>query len=287
MRDITLHNLLFTRGYSEKTVKEYMNAIYRARDFMREHHTTLDTCSGLTVARFCDTLPPSRSSRVIMKAALTAYWDITYRQDPPTGAIRVPMKPRRKTRAIDHDDFQALMKTAYEWDSGPEGLAVLFGAKIALRRFEIAKLKWDEFKHDFTWVEFVGKGDKEAKLPVRGRLRERLLWWRDDYVNPTDPTDCTIRRGDTYVFPAGNNNCHRPHIAGYTVSLWLDQVCERAGIPRCTPHQLRHTCLTELNDAGHNLRQVQEFARHENPEVTAGYTRVKDEQLEALADALD
>lgn len=51
-------------------------------------------------------------------------------------------------------------------------------------------------------------------------------------------------------------------------------------------HVLRHTALTTALDATENLRAVQAFARHSDPQVTSGYTRATQQQLRRVSDAL-
>ena len=44
--------------------------------------------------------------------------------------------------------------------------------------------------------------------------------------------------------------------------------------------------LTTAHDATDNVRAVMAFARHNKPDVTAGYTRTTNEQLRKVSDAL-
>ena len=71
---------------------------------------------------------------------------------------------------------------------------------------------------------------------------------------------------------------------------------EIAGLGHVTTHQLRHTSLTTALDNTENLRAVMEFARHERPQTTAGYTRRTKERVRrsrlrmtyrGVSDALD
>jgi integrase len=79
----------------------------------------------------------------------------------------------------------------------------------------------------------------------------------------------------------------RHHVAPATVWDWTGQVAEAAGLGHVRTHQLRHTSLTTALDATENLRAVMEFARHERPQTTAGYTRTTKDQLRRVSDALD
>lgn len=53
---------------------------------------------------------------------------------------------------------------------------------------------------------------------------------------------------------------------------------------RVTPHQLRHTYITELILAGANIRRVQYLAGHANPAITLRiYTHLMENKTEDLA----
>ncbi len=53
----------------------------------------------------------------------------------------------------------------------------------------------------------------------------------------------------------------------------------RAGLERATCHQLRHTCLTRLREAGMELEAVQAQAGHRSIESTRIYLHLTDDCL--------
>ncbi len=56
---------------------------------------------------------------------------------------------------------------------------------------------------------------------------------------------------------------------------------QRAGLDRATCHQLRHTCLTRLREAGMQLEAVQAQAGHASIESTRIYLHLTDDWLAA------
>lgn len=60
----------------------------------------------------------------------------------------------------------------------------------------------------------------------------------------------------------------------------LDQIVrsakDRAGLRAVTCHQLRHTCLTRLREAGMSLEAVQAQAGHQSIEATRIYLHLGD-----------
>jgi site-specific recombinase XerD len=272
MTPTELSRRLYAHGLGRSTVNDYLAAILAADRWCRERGWTLNTVPGPVLMQFTAGLPPSWASRKRYRSALGHYWQATRRRQPPIGALPTPRKPRGACRALSEDDARLLRKTATAWD-GPAGLAVLLGLHMALRRFEIAKIRKADFRQSGAWLVVVGKGGSVAELPVfpmlRGPIRQQ--------VTATD---------SAYLFPGRMAN--RP-VCPMTVSTWVADVTATAGVT-ATSHQLRHTALATLNDATGDLRGTMEFARHKNPETTLIYTRTTRSRLvemsEVLADRL-
>lgn len=58
-------------------------------------------------------------------------------------------------------------------------------------------------------------------------------------------------------------------------------LCDEAGVPRYTIHQLRHTVATELLEEGHRIETVQRRLGHLDIRTTMGYAEVSDARLRA------
>lgn len=71
----------------------------------------------------------------------------------------------------------------------------------------------------------------------------------------------------------------------------LDSARARAGLAQATCHQLRHTCLTRLREAGMALEAVQAQAGHTSIESTRIYLHLADDwlasQYRRAAEAID
>lgn len=75
----------------------------------------------------------------------------------------------------------------------------------------------------------------------------------------------------------------RPRRGQPLTAAGLDEVLQgarrRAGLERATCHQLRHTCLTRLREAGMPLEAVQAQAGHASIESTRMYLHLADDWL--------
>jgi integrase/recombinase XerD len=246
----------------------YLRWVRDADGWFRERGWSLAEATATQIADFVERrVPNSHSSRGQFAAALKHYWNWTNRYRPPLKAIRVPPAPEMVCRAIEEDQARDVVKVATGWY--PEGLAVLAGMYLALRRFEIAKMEWDRFDDQLAWYTVTGKYDKTATLPVHPHLRSELEAWPQ-----TSP----------WVFPG---RFPGRHVTEATIWDWTLKVGRAAHVDHLKPHELRHTALATANDRTGNLRSVQTFARHSKPGTTSGYTRTTAARLREVSDALD
>lgn len=268
-----LREELTARGLAPRSVEQYIGAMARADRWLRKHcHKGLRDATALELSAYCAAaVPETWSSRKLARSALTAYFEILELPTKPVGAVRVPPKPRFACRAREDDEAKRLADAAYKWDSGGEGVATLLGLYAALRRFEIAKVRWSDI--DDGWLRIFGKGQTVNEIPLHPRVVERLEWWR---TAEPDPNLSRTKPGAEFVFQGRYPG--RP-VTPPTIWDWVKKVAVEAGVKNLTTHQLRHTALATLNDRTGDLRGTQQFGRHADPATTVLYTRVNRDRL--------
>jgi site-specific recombinase XerD len=121
-------------------------------------------------------------------------------------------------------------------------------------------------------LRIFGKGQKERLVSLSPVLLEELR----QYYREVKP--------QTWLFP-GQNPLEPMH-AG-TVQRACRMACQRAGLPRITPHTLRHCYATHLLEAGTDLRLIQALLGHHRVGTTAGYTHVTTTGLQRVISPLD
>jgi site-specific recombinase XerD len=249
-------------GMSDKTISHYSSMLWRAECWAEMRGLSLVELDARTLAEYSETL--SGSSRRSFRSALRAYYAALDADDAPIGAVRPPRKPPLLPKPLELEEAQKLLAVAVA-EGGRRGVAVMLGLLLGLRRFEIAKLRFADFSNG--WVRFVGKCQRDASLPI-----PELVMRAVDGLPHDSP----------FLFPGQSG----AHVTPATVWLWVRSVTREAGIGDVAAHRLRHTCLTVANDETGDLRAVQTFARHADPETTAGYTRVTQERLLSIGQAV-
>ena len=252
--------------YAPATVRNYTRAVTRAERHFAARGLSLPDATGDQLAELVALLPATRPTLAVLRFALTHYFAMLGRPGQPAAGIRLPRKTRMVCRALDEQQAAVLARAARSWD-GPEGMAVLLGLYMALRREEIAKVRLDDI--DDGWLTLVGKGNQPAVLPLHRVIVEQLA-----ARAPAGP----------WLFPGHGG---RGHVCPATVWNYVRKVAAAAGVDAVTVHRLRHTCLATANDATGDLRAVQELARHARPETTAGYTRATAARLVKAVGSVD
>ena len=133
---------------------------------------------------------------------------------------------------------------------------------------------------------------------LRERRRGRVGNYRRNHQGPQAAQCATTRflaalpcppvrgpRARRSLFPGDDGGYStRPH-AG---SGWFDKPVTASGVPRTTPHDLRHTAASLAVSAGANVKAVQKMLGHASAAMTLDiYTDLFEDDLEAVATALD
>lgn len=245
---------LIERRLKPRTVRIYERQVSKALVWFSDRDLDLDTARTRDVFTYASEVTESNATRGQVRAALKHWWE--YRGVPGReAAIHVPTAPDMVCRALDADEAERMVKVSVGWY--PNGLAVLFGLGLGMRREEIALAQWPRFDANFEWYRCTGKGDRTRTLAVHQVLADEVR---------------NLRRTDrTWIFPGRVGI--RDHVAPQTIWTWTKDVAEAAGVEGFTTHRMRHTALATMNDMLGDLRATQTFAGHRNPAVTAGYTR--------------
>ncbi|MFF4879134.1 tyrosine recombinase XerC [Micromonospora sp. NPDC000668] len=141
-----------------------------------------------------------------------------------------------------------------------------------VRISEACGLDVGDVDHGRRVIRVFGKGGRERSVPY-GVPAQRAL---DDWLSRGRPILAGARSGDALLVGARggrlNPTTARQIVGGYA---------EATGLPRTSPHGLRHSAATHLLEGGADLRAVQELLGHSSLASTQIYTHVSVERLRA------
>lgn len=99
---------------------------------------------------------------------------------------------------------------------------------------------------------------------------------------------CAGKGRDDLVFPGPGGGYMSPARVHEGHGSWWGAAVRAAGVPRVTPHDLRHTAASFAVSAGANVKAVQRMLGHASAAMTLDvYADLFDEDLNAVADRLD
>ena len=108
-----------------------------------------------------------------------------------------------------------------------------------------------------------------------------------DDARPPSP-QCRDKLPDALLFPGPDGAYMRRTRTDKSSSGWFAGAVRRAGIPRVTPHDLRHTAASLAISSGANVKAVQRMLGHKSAAMTLDtYSGLFPDDLDAVASALD
>jgi site-specific recombinase XerD len=153
-----------------------------------------------------------------------------------------------------------------------------------LRRCEALGLRLEDLRVAERRVFIAeGKGGHQRLVPVSGRFFAAVA----DYLDQERPPDC----GTDQLFVVLKGQRRGWPLSAAGVDEILRGARRRAGLGHASCHELRHTCLTRLREAGMALEAVQAQAGHASIESTRIYLHLADDwlasQYRRAAEAID
>jgi integrase len=197
------------------------------------------------------------------------------------GGVRLVRTPRTLPRVLSPGEVDRLLGALRTHRDRAMILAMLLGG---LRRCEVLGLRLCDVNVGERRVHIgCGKGGRQRVVPVSGRFFRAL----GEYLELERPVDTVAEA--CFVVLKGPRRGLPLSAAG--LDEVLDGARTRAGLGRCTCHQLRHTCLTRLREQGMALEAVQAQAGHASIESTRIYLHLANDWLEreylAAAELID
>jgi site-specific recombinase XerD len=149
---------------------------------------------------------------------------------------------------------------------------LLLLVRLGLRAGEVAAFELGDIHWHSGEILVRGKGARQAWLPLPQDVGAAIVRYLKGGRPPT-----TSRR----LFL--NSRAPYGEVCSGTIKALVGQASRRAGTPRRSAHQLRHTAATQMLRAGASLHAVAEVLRHRSLDTTAIYAKVDHQALRPLA----
>lgn len=203
----------------------------------------------------------------------------------PCAGVRTPRKVSREKTFLTHEQLHALANEA-----GEHRTMVLVMGYTGLRWGEVIGLRVKDLNlarqrlHVSRNAVEVGreihvgspKTHERRSVPFPGFLVEPLREASRDKLP------------EALLFPGPNGTHQRRTRTDSGSTGWFAGAVRRAGIPRITPHELRHTAASLAISSGANVKVVQHMLGHKSAAMTLDtYSGLFPDDLDAVAMALD
>lgn len=185
----------------------------------------------------------------------------------------------RLPKRIDHAHMEAMWREAasrrgdYSAHLWVTVLAILYGT--GLRRGELERLNVEAFDRSEATLRIDGrKTGRERCVPlpdVTLRCLEAYLPQRHNQLEQSGRLD----------EPALLVSRNGKRLSGFAISNGVHAILRRAQVPIHSLHQFRHSCASDLLEAGVHLAEVQRVLGHSVISTTVRYIHIADPQRRA------
>lgn len=245
------------RNRSPKTIQAY---VLQVRKFAQHYGRSPEHLDGEQVHRYLLYLLHEKKASWVQYnqtvSALRFFYQVTC---PRANMVqRLPYGKRRKRLPDVRSPEEVARFLAAVVGECPRLLLRLLYA-TGLRLGEGLQVRVEDLDDARGFLRVTGKGSKERLVPLPTALAAELKAFA-----------CKVR-AESWLF-VGKDRRQPIHAA--TVQKAAKRAYLRAGLPRMTPHTLRHCYATHLLEAGIDTRMIQALLGHHRVGTTSIYTHV-------------
>lgn len=238
----------------------------------------LAAISGLFEMRFmrdpalANPVPKGRDARRPVAGERNGLLAHTARRPKSRSAVRL-REPRRLPRPLSQPQAADLLSSFQTWrDRAIAGLMLYCG----LRSCEVLALKIADVDIGGRWLQVVGKGNRERRVPLDGDVASVI----QVYLLAERPETSST---NVFIVAKGPNRGRPLTTAGLRTIFRYHR--EISGITAGHPHALRHTFGTALAEAGVDLAVMQALLGHAHVDTSARYIHLAPTHVKAEFDA--
>lgn len=267
---------LRTEGKAEVPAITVWKHLGRHFGFLVPDDMSDELCHAYAVEREKAGASPGTIWTELNRLSCALNWAYKKRVIPRKISVWQPLKPEGKKNVLSVKQVLALYDQCLMPHMQLFVLVTVMGG--GPRSGAVLELEWDRVDLEKGTINFkkekqvsvLHKGHKKhrAKVPMTDTLRTTLQQHKELAVTPF-----VIEYAGTRV---------------QSVKKAFAAACRRAGIEDCTPHTLRHTVATWLDEEGEDSKRIAQVLGHLDPKTTQKiYTHTREHALKPTVDKLD
>jgi integrase/recombinase XerD len=262
------------KGLSQKTIKMYTRAV---KQLTKHYQKSPEKISDEELRQyFLYNLNERKWSRVASTISLCGikyFYTLTLKREWTSLKFIRPEKEKKLPAILSREEVKAILDRV-EFPHHRACLKVIYS--LGLRIGEGTQLQVSDIDSDRMFVHIHrSKGNKDRYIPLPQRTLEILRAFYKMHRNPV------------WIFPApGRGRYSKMSISKIPIPISSIQIAFRNAKKKARIHKkvsvrhLRHSYATHLLEAGVNLRYVQQYLGHNDPNTTMVYTRLIKQDLE-------
>ncbi len=286
--NVFLCHLAEQKRYSERTVRNYRQALERFTAWLREQPGAGDPLRSESrhLRRYLMDLQGAFGRRTVNLhlSALRSFYNYLVRQgiiaSSPLAGVSGPKLEKTLPKFLTEKQIAQLLagptrllenETIDPFTALRDRLVMelLYGG--GFRVSELSGLDYGAIDEQSGVARIRGKGNKERLCPVGEVALACLKAFRAQFARHSGPRDPVL------ITEQGRRLSVR------RIQLMLKKYLDLAGLPHdLTPHKIRHSYATHLLDNGADLRLVQELLGHASLSTTQIYTHVSVARLKDM-----
>jgi site-specific recombinase XerD len=270
------------RGLMDTTVRQYRRVAIALVERLGDDPAAYEPCALRAAVREVTGRHGTSTARFAAKVAraFLRYLAVEGRCQPGLDAAILPVASRSLASLPRYVSTEAVQRIIDACDSDrPDGARdraiLLLLARLGLRGGDIVQMRLSDIDWTDARVRVVGKGRREARLPLPQEVGDAILAYLRDR-HPVVACDRVFLRSRAPWRPLAQSSC---------VSAIVRRAMARAGVsaPTRGAHLLRHSAATAMLREGISLPSIGVVLRHRSVETTAHYAKVDVELLGSVA----
>ncbi|MBI2654057.1 tyrosine-type recombinase/integrase [Candidatus Woesearchaeota archaeon] len=265
-----LETELKIRGFSKRTVDNYIYHNKKFQEFVKKEPTSVDEDDAKNyIAHLMSDLKYSPRSINLALSSLKFFYNEIL-QNRAFINVKAPKSEKKLPTVLTKNEIKRILDAT---KNPKHKLLIEFMYSAGLRVSECVNIKLDDLE----------LSEKMGKIKHGKGAKERYIILSDNLINHLGEYQRIKKDNSPYIFSVNG----RP-ITTRQAQKVVKEAAKKAGIKkRVFCHALRSSFATHLLEAGTDIRIIQELLGHSDLSTTQIYTKVSTQQLKKVKSPLD